>query len=63
MTKKTESIHGYNLPAPRITAIGWRLLAYYVGLPVLVALMLLDTLAYLILDQWLGRCYGVSCWL
>lgn len=60
--KKPLSIHGHEVPARRFT--GWALIyvLIFVGLPLTLAMALLDLAAWALTIHILGAdCYGVGC--
>jgi hypothetical protein len=60
--KKPVRVHGHEIPARRFT--GWAL-AYallFIGLPVTLAMALLDILGWAVTVHVLGAdCYGIGC--
>ncbi len=62
LRRSPERVHGYVIPAPRLTR---RALVYflgYVAAPVLLVLLALDILLYVVFRDVFGICYGVLCW-
>lgn len=58
-----KKVAGRAVPGPRLTRWGALMIVVWLGLPLLVVLGLLDLLLYLVFALWLGRCYGLACWL
>ena len=59
---KEGPVHGQRIPAPRPT---WRLiplLAWRVGVPLIVALALLDLAVFAVLHGMFDACYGAFAW-
>lgn len=57
-----EPVHGQRIAAPRPT---WRLiplLAWRIGLPLVVALLVLDLIVFAVLNGLFGACYGAFAW-
>ena len=61
LSKKVITVKGWYLPPPRLTLAGVWLAVCYIGLPFLLAMLLLDVVGYLISDRLLGQCYGLLC--
>lgn len=57
------TVAGHFLPPPRPT--GWAILyaLMLIGVPLVLALLLLDGALYLVFTRLLGRCYGLACFL
>ena len=60
--KTPETIKGYCIRAPRLTARAYGLITVYLILPFLTVLGLLDVVLYA-LFKLQGSCYGIGCWL
>lgn len=61
LRRKTQTVKGHTLPAPRMTGTGLRLMLQYVALPMMGVLIAADVMLYLFFRFVLGRCYGVLC--
>ncbi|MCI5050000.1 MAG: hypothetical protein MRY32_06675 [Rickettsiales bacterium] len=59
---KIQTIKGYTLPSPRLTAAGYWAMIYHIGLPLIGVLALADAALYLIFRYGFHQCYGVWCW-
>ncbi len=59
--KQEERVYGQRIEPPRLTGWGRLLLLWYVGLPVLLALLLLDIALWAFFALVLDSCYGLLC--
>ena len=57
------TIAGHFLPPPRPTRWAVLYALALVGLPLVLALLLLDAALYLVFTRLLDRCYGLACFL
>ena len=55
--EKFQPILGYDIDKPRITAAGWLLLLFYLGVPAMAIGGIID----LVLQWFTGQCVGVWC--
>lgn len=58
-----HTVAGHFLPPPRPTRWAVLYVLALVGLPLLLALCLLDAALFLVFTRLLDRCYGVACFL
>ncbi|WP_417317635.1 hypothetical protein [Emcibacter sp.] len=66
MIGKKRSIHnvmGHEIDRPRLTKWGYQSLIYYVGIPSVLLLMLLDVVLYFLFRYAFDSCYGIFCYL
>ena len=57
------TVAGHFLPPPRPTRWAALYALGLVGLPLVLALLLLDAALYLVFTRLLDRCYGLACFL
>ncbi len=56
-----EPVHGYVIPAPRLTRHALRRFLLWALLPFLLLCLAGDLLLYWLFREFLGRCYGLLC--
>ncbi|MAU41685.1 MAG: hypothetical protein CMF31_08680 [Kordiimonas sp.] len=61
MTKRTSSIYKQQIEKPRLTPWGRFYIFLFMGLPILMALILIDLLLYALFKYGFNSCYGISC--
>ena len=63
MPQKPEPVMGWDLPAPRLTAAGWRLAALWLLAPALGVIVAADLLGWAVVRALFGACFGLVCYL
>ena len=58
---KIQTVMGVTMPPVRLTGWAFGLGIFYVGMPFLSGLLLLDGLMYLLFKYGFDSCYGVLC--
>ncbi|MCI4661149.1 MAG: hypothetical protein MRY63_04915 [Neomegalonema sp.] len=61
MRRRIETVHGHQIPSPRLTAQGLKLALWYLALPTLGLLLLFDILVWIIGLLAFDRCVAVWC--
>lgn len=61
MIRRNSTIAGLHAPAPRLTAAGVVAIAQWLGVPLIVAALALDVVAWLVITWMLDHCYGALC--
>lgn len=61
MPRKTPAVMGHDLPAPRVTAAGWRLAAVWVLPPAAAIIIASDLIGWAVIRAIWGTCFGLVC--
>ena len=61
MSKAPETVKGHDLPAPRLTPAGWRLLALWLLPGALGIIAVADIAGWIVARALWGTCLGLVC--
>lgn len=59
--RSDATVMGLDLPGPRVTVLGWRRLALWLGAPALALIVVSDLIGWAVAKALWGACFGLVC--